>query len=130
MTSPNPTDEIRVIVVDDDAIVRDSLTSILGSQDDLTIVATATNGAEAVDLVHERRVDVVLMDVQMPVLGGVEATSRILQATSDTRVLLLTTFDDDTFLDSGIAAGASGFLLKTTRPAEIASGDAERGHNR
>ena len=57
----------------------------------------------------------------MPVLGGVEATSRILQATSDTRVLLLTTFDDDTFLDSGIAAGASGFLLKTTRPAEIAS---------
>ena len=121
MTSPNPTDEIRVIVVDDDAIVRDSLTSILGSQDDLTIVAIATNGAEAVDLVHERRVDVVLMDVQMPVLGGVEATSRILQATSDTRVLLLTTFDDDTFLDSGIAAGASGFLLKTTRPAEIAS---------
>lgn len=121
MTSPNPTDEIRVIVVDDDAIVRHSLASILGSQDDLTIVATATNGAEAVDLVHERRVDVVLMDVQMPVLGGVEATSRILQATSDTRVLLLTTFDDDTFLDSGIAAGASGFLLKTARPAEIAS---------
>lgn len=53
MTSPNPTDEIRVIVVDDDAIVRHSLASILGSQDDLTIVATATNGAEAVDLVHE-----------------------------------------------------------------------------
>ena len=71
-------------------------------------------------LVHARTVDVVLMDVQMPVLDGVAATSRILALGGGTRVLLLTTFDDDSFLDGGLAAGASGFLLKTTPPGRIA----------
>ena len=120
MTQQNPAGTIRVIVVDDDAIVRETLSSILDSEPDIDVIATADNGAEAVALVHERTVDVALMDIQMPVLDGVEATSRIRKTSERTRVLLLTTFDEDTFLDGGIAAGASGFLLKTTHSSEIA----------
>ena len=111
MTQQNPAGTIRVIVVDDDAIVRETLSSILDSEPDIDVIATADNGAEAVALVHERTVDVALMDIQMPVLDGVEATSRIRKTSERTRVLLLTTFDEDTFLDGGIAAGASGFLV-------------------
>ena len=70
MTQQDPTGTIRVIVVDDDAIVRETLSSLLGSEADIDVIATATNGAEAVRLVHERTVDVVLMDIQMPVLEG------------------------------------------------------------
>ena len=110
----------RIIIVDDDPIVREVLTTALGSNPDIEVIATAANGAEAVDVVHARAVDVVLMDVQMPVLDGVAATSRILALGGGTRVLLLTTFDDDSFLDGGLAAGASGFLLKTTPPERIA----------
>ena len=116
-SSPRTT---RIIIVDDDPIVREVLTTALGSETDIEVIATAANGAEAVDVVHARTVDVVLMDVQMPVLDGVAATSRILALGGGTRVLLLTTFDDDSFLDGGLAAGASGFLLKTTPPGRIA----------
>ena len=116
-SSPRTT---RIIIVDDDPIVREVLTTALGSETDIEVIATAANGAEAVDVVHARTVDVVLMDVQMPVLDGVAATSRILALGGGTRVLLLTTFDDDSFLDGGLAAGASGFLLKTTPPERIA----------
>ena len=116
-SSPRTT---RIIIVDDDPIVREVLTSALGSETDIEVVAVVANGAEAVDVVHARTVDVVLMDVQMPVLDGVAATSRILALGGGTGVLLLTTFDDDSFLDGGLAAGASGFLLKTTPPGRIA----------
>ena len=116
-SSPRTT---RIIIVDDDPIVREVLTTALGSETDIEVIATAANGAEAVDVVHARTVDVVLMDVQMPVLDGVAATSRILALGGGTKVLLLTTFDDDSFLDGGLAAGASGFLLKTTPPERIA----------
>ena len=114
------TASIRLLIADDDPIVREVLTSALGSETDIEVVAVVANGAEAVDVVHARTVDVVLMDVQMPVLDGVAATSRILALGGGTRVLLLTTFDDDSFLDGGLAAGASGFLLKTTPPGRIA----------
>ena len=110
----------RIIVVDDDPIVREVLTTALGSNPDIEVVAVVANGAEAVDVVHARTVDVVLMDVQMPVLDGVAATSRILALGGGTRVLLLTTFDDDALREDGLAAGASGFLLKTTPPERIA----------
>ena len=116
-SSPRTT---RIIVVDDDPIVREVLTTALGSTPDIEVIATAANGAEAVDVVHARAVDVVLMDVQMPVLDGVAATSRILALGGGTRVLLLTTFDDDALREDGLAAGASGFLLKTTPPERIA----------
>ena len=110
----------RIIVVDDDPIVREALTTALGSETDIEVVAVVANGAEAVDVVHAHTVDVVLMDVQMPVLDGVAATSRILALGGGTRVLLLTTFDDDALREDGLAAGASGFLLKTTPPERIA----------
>ena len=116
-SSPRTT---RIIIVDDDSIVREVLTSALGSETDIEVVAVVANGAEAVDVVHARTVDVVLMDVQMPVLDGVAATSRILALGGGTRVLLLTTFDDDALREDGLAAGASGFLLKTTPPEQIA----------
>ena len=108
-SSPRTT---RIIIVDDDPIVREVLTTALGSETDIEVIATAANGAEAVD--------VVLMDVQMPVLDGVAATSRILALGGGTGVLLLTTFDDDALREDGLAAGASGFLLKTTPPERIA----------
>ena len=122
-TSARPTSarRIRVALVDDDAVVRQALATVLGQLDDIVVVSTAVNGADGVALVRSHEIDVFLMDVQMPVLDGVAATARILAETTGTRVLLLTTFDDDTFLDSGLAAGASGFLLKTTPPEEIAS---------
>ena len=116
-SSPRTT---RIIIVDDDPIVREVLTTALGSETDIEVVAVVANGAEAVDVVHARTVDVVLMDVQMPVLDGVAATSRILALGGGTRVLLLTTFDDDALREDGLAAGASGFLLKTTPPERIA----------
>ena len=116
-SSPRTT---RIIIVDDDPIVREVLRTALGSETDIEVIATAANGAEAVDVVHARAVDVVLMDVQMPVLDGVAATSRILALGGGTGVLLLTTFDDDALREDGLAAGASGFLLKTTPPERIA----------
>ncbi|QKD78920.1 MULTISPECIES: response regulator transcription factor [Actinomyces] len=117
---PSATDrEIRIIVVDDDPIVRDAIASALRDAPGIEVVAMAENGADAVSIVHERTVDVVLMDVQMPVLDGVTATRRVREISPATSVLILTTFDDDTFLDGALAAGASGFLLKTTPPAEL-----------
>ena len=115
------TASIRLLIADDDPVVRETLPGLIVSAGpDIEVVAVVANGAEAVDVVHARTVDVVLMDVQMPVLDGVAATSRILALGGGTRVLLLTTFDDDSFLDGGLAAGASGFLLKTTPPEQIA----------
>ena len=115
------TASIRLLIADDDPVVRDTLPGLIVSAGpDIEVVAVVTNGAEAVDVVHARTVDVVLMDVQMPVLDGVAATSRILALGGGTRVLLLTTFDDDALREDGLAAGASGFLLKTTPPEQIA----------
>ncbi|WP_017177740.1 response regulator transcription factor [Actinomyces timonensis] len=113
--------DIRIIVVDDDPIVRDAIATALKGAPGIEVVATAENGADAVSIVHERTVDVVLMDVQMPILDGVTATRRVRDVSPATSVLILTTFDDDTFLDGGLAAGASGFLLKTTPSEELIS---------
>ena len=115
------TASIRLLIADDDPVVRETLPGlIVSARPDIEVVAVVANGAEAVDVVHARTVDVVLMDVQMPVLDGVAATSRILALGGGTRVLLLTTFDDDALREDGLAAGASGFLLKTTPPERIA----------
>jgi DNA-binding NarL/FixJ family response regulator len=125
---------IRVLVVDDQDVVRAGFTALLETQPDIHVVAGAANGAEAVDLTTERRPDVVLMDVRMPVLDGLEATRRICTAAGTTvgpRILILTTFDLDEYVYDALNAGASGFLLKDA-PAEtlfeavrvIAAGDA------
>jgi DNA-binding NarL/FixJ family response regulator len=105
---------IRVLLADDQELVREGFARLLRDVDDVEVVGQAANGAEAVDLVRTAAVDVVLMDVRMPVMDGVEATSRITTASSDVRVLVLTTFDLDEEVHRALLAGASGFMLKDT----------------
>lgn len=110
---------IRVLLADDDALVRSGLSLMLGGSPDLTIVGEATNGQEAIDRLTEVDVDVVLMDIRMPVLDGLEATTRILAKPNAPRIIILTTFDADEYVVRALAAGATGFLLKDTPPADI-----------
>jgi DNA-binding NarL/FixJ family response regulator len=121
----------RVMVVDDHPVFRAGLCAILDAAPDLTVVAEATTGLEAVELAAETRPDLVLMDLHMPDLGGVEATRRILADAPDTRVLVLTMIDQQAALAAALRAGARGYLLKGADRAEVlravravASGDA------
>ena len=100
-----------VLLVDDQQLVRSGFSLILSVEDDITVVGEAADGAEAVRLAHDLRPDVVLMDVQMPVMDGIAATSRIVED-GLSKVVILTTFDRDDYVFAGLAAGASGFLLK------------------
>ncbi|MBW3663275.1 MAG: response regulator transcription factor [Actinobacteria bacterium] len=112
---------IRVLIADDQALVRGGLHMILSSQPDIDVVALAENGHEAVTLTKETAPDVVLMDVRMPMMDGLEATRRILaNPGTGTRVVMLTTFDLDENVYDALSAGASGFLLKETRPEVLA----------
>ena len=107
------TGKIRVLVADDQELIRDGLASILVGQEDLEVVGTAADGAEAVRLVRELRPDVTLMDVRMPGTDGLEATRQLLaDQPPPTRVVVLTTFDEDDLVVSALRLGASGFLLK------------------
>ena len=109
---------IRTLVADDQQVVREGFAALLGTQEDMTVVASAADGAEAVTLSAEHRPDVVLMDVRMPVMDGIEATRQIAAATENgPRILILTTFDLDDYVYDALQAGASGFLLKDV-PAE------------
>ncbi len=110
---------IEVVVVDDQDMVRAGFAALLNAQPDITVVGQAANGAEALTVCAETTPDVVLMDVRMPVLDGVEATRRL--AGTDTRVLMLTTFDIDDYVYAALRAGASGFLLKDATPEELVS---------
>jgi DNA-binding NarL/FixJ family response regulator len=121
---------IRVLVADDQHLIRAGLRGIVDTADDLTVIAEANTGLQAVDLARRERPDVVLMDIRMPTMDGLEAT-RLITASTDVRVLILTTFDLDDYVYQALRAGASGFLLKDTPPADllaairvIASGDA------
>jgi DNA-binding NarL/FixJ family response regulator len=111
-----------VLVVDDHALQRLGFRMLLESQDDLAVVGEADSGVRAVRMVDELRPDVVLMDVRMPGMDGIEATRRIVAAGGRTRVLILTTFDMDEYAYSGLRAGASGFLVKDALPADLLSG--------
>jgi len=124
---------VRIVLADDQALLRKGFRMILEAEADLEIVGEAADGADAVRLVELYQPDVVLMDVRMPVLDGIEATRAITAATpgDETRVLILTTFDLDEYAFSALRAGASGFLLKDVPPAElvaairtVANGDA------
>jgi DNA-binding NarL/FixJ family response regulator len=113
------TDAVRVVVADDQALVRTGFRMIL-TADGIDVVAEAATGAEAIDAVRRTRPDVVLMDIRMPVLDGLEATRRILAADTEApRILMLTTFDVDEYVYAALAAGASGFLLKDVAPEQL-----------
>jgi len=112
---------IKVLIVDDQALLRGSFRVLVDLAPDLTTVAEAGTGVEAVALAREHRPDVVLMDVRMPEMDGIEATRRICgdAATAGSRVLILTTFDLDEYVYAALRAGASGFLLKDTPPGDL-----------
>ena len=111
---------IRVLLADDQALVREGFAMILDAQEDIEVVGSASDGAEAVALVRELSPDVVLMDIRMPAVDGIEATRRLLDgAGSRTRVLILTTFDLDEYVYDALKAGASGFLLKDVPRAQL-----------
>jgi len=122
---------IRVLLVDDQELVRSGLRMIIDASDDVSVVGEAANGADALALLARVPADVVLMDVRMPVMDGVETTRRLTESGSPVHVLVLTTFDLDEYAFSALKAGASGFLLKDARPEDllaairsVANGDA------
>jgi DNA-binding NarL/FixJ family response regulator len=110
---------IRVLVADDQPLVRTGFRMILEERPDLELVGEAANGEEAVALARQLDPDVILMDVRMPGVDGVEATRRLIDADARARILVLTTFDLDEYVYAAIRAGASGFLLKDVEPAEL-----------
>ncbi|MCT2182173.1 response regulator transcription factor [Brevibacterium casei] len=110
---------IRVLLVDDQSMVRTGFRTILESEDDIVVVGEAENGQEAVDRALELSPDVICMDVQMPVMDGLAATAEIVRRGAAGAVLMLTTFDRDDFLFDALAAGASGFLLKTAEAEQL-----------
>jgi DNA-binding NarL/FixJ family response regulator len=110
---------IRIIVVDDQEIVCQGLTTILNNDPLIKVIATANDGLEALRLVEELQPDLVLMDLKMPELNGIQTTQRIRQRFPQVRVLVLTTYDDDEWLFDAIRAGAAGYLLKDTPSADL-----------
>ena len=112
------TDRIRVVLVDDHSMMRTAFRTILELHD-IDVVGEAANGREAVAVVVRERPDVVLMDIRMPDLDGLEATRQIHTVVPDTRVLVLTTFDDDELVDTALSIGVAGFLLKNSTPEEV-----------
>ncbi|MCM0639546.1 response regulator [Cellulomonas wangsupingiae] len=111
----------RVLLVDDQALIRMGFRMLIESADDLEVVGEAQDGQSAIEQAAALRPDVVLMDVRMPGVNGIDATARIVEAQPDVRVLVLTTFDLDEYAFAALRAGASGFLLKDAAPAELAA---------
>ncbi|QIX26019.1 response regulator transcription factor [Nocardioides sp. JQ2195] len=110
---------IRVLIVDDDPLVRSALALMIGGQADIDVIGEAPDGSEAIGLARRRSPDVVLMDIRMPVLNGLDATRQLQTWEHPPRVIVLTTFDADDYVLEALSAGADGFLLKDTPPAEI-----------
>jgi DNA-binding NarL/FixJ family response regulator len=113
---------IKVLVVDDEALLRTAFSSLIEAEDDLEVVGTAADGQQAADLAARLAPQVIVMDIRMPVMDGIEATRRITRARSGSRVLILTTFDLDAYVFEALRAGASGFALKSRPPEELLSG--------
>ena len=110
---------IRVLLVDDQSLVRSGFRMLIDSEDDMQVVGEASDGAAALQLLRGTAADVILMDIRMPVMDGVEATKRIVAAGVPAKVLVLTTFDLDEYVFAALKAGASGFLLKDARPGDL-----------
>ena len=112
-------EKIAVMLVDDQQLFREGMVILIDAIEDLTIVGEAANGQEAIELYAELRPDVVLMDVQMPDMNGLEATRRIIAQDPEAKILILTTFDDDEYVFEGLRAGAVGYLLKAMSSDEL-----------
>jgi RNA polymerase sigma factor (sigma-70 family) len=110
---------VRVLLVDDDDLMRAGLRAVLSSDDTLTVVGEGADGRGSVDLVRASEPDIVLMDVRMPDLDGISATREILAVSPEVKVVILTTFEEDDYIFGALRAGASGFLLKRTKPEEL-----------
>jgi DNA-binding NarL/FixJ family response regulator len=110
---------VRVLLVDDDDLMRAGLRSVLASEESIEVVGESADGREAIAAARKLRPDVVLMDIRMPELDGISATSELLSTSPDVRVVVLTTFEDDEYVFGALSAGASGFLLKRTRPEDL-----------
>jgi DNA-binding NarL/FixJ family response regulator len=111
-----------VLLADDQELMRMGFRMVIDTQPDMSIAGEASNGREAIDAVKKLKPDVVLMDVRMPEMDGVHATQQIIASDSDARIIILTTFDLDEYVYAALRAGASGFLLKDTPPADLLSG--------
>ena len=111
--------EIRILIAEDQQLVRRAFTSMLSLEPDIKVVAQAADGAEAIQLARQWRPDIVLMDLQMPRVGGIGAIKRILEDVPDTRIIVLTTFDTDDMVFEAISAGAHAYLLKDSNESEI-----------
>lgn len=116
--------DIRILLVDDESLIRAGLRAILDAEPDMAVVGEAADGAEAVPQVNRLRPDVILMDVRMPAVDGIQATRHILETAPGPapRVIVVTTFENDEYVYDALRAGASGFLLKRARPEEIVQG--------
>ena len=110
---------VRVVIADDQAMVRAGFRSLLNDEPDIEVVGEAGNGEQAVDAVVRFKPDVALIDIRMPIMDGLEATRRIVESGSATRIIILTTFDLDEYVYNGLRAGASGFLLKEASPEQL-----------
>ncbi|MGH2456105.1 MAG: response regulator [Candidatus Limnocylindria bacterium] len=110
---------IRVLLVDDQTLVRTGFRLILGSEPGIEVIGDATDGAEAVEIARRQRPDVALMDIRMPRMDGLEATRRMAKASPSTRVVILTTYDLDEYVFDALRAGASGFILKDAPPEQL-----------
>jgi DNA-binding NarL/FixJ family response regulator len=110
---------VRVLIIDDDDLMRAGLKSVLASDESVQVVGEIGDGREAVQSTREHRPDIVLMDIRMPGLDGIAATREVLACSPDVKVVMLTTFEDDDYIFGALNVGASGFLLKRTRPEEL-----------
>ncbi|MFF1277550.1 response regulator [Streptomyces marokkonensis] len=112
-------ESIRVVVVDDQPLIRAGFSMVLTAQDDIEVVGEAENGADALELLRRARADVVIMDIRMPVMDGIQATEQLMLRDDPPRILVLTTFDNDDDAFAALRAGASGFLLKNAPAADV-----------
>jgi DNA-binding NarL/FixJ family response regulator len=113
---------VRVLIVDDDDLMRAGLRAVLSSDESVLVVGEAADGGDAIEVARHLSPDVVLMDVRMPGVDGIEATGGVLAAVPAAKVVILTTFEDDDYVFGALSAGASGFLLKRTRPEDLIAG--------
>lgn len=113
---------IRLVIVDDDILIRESLKIIIGIDEEIEVVATLENGKECIDFLSENKVDIVLLDMRMPIMNGEEVLSEIRRRKINVKVIILTTFDEENLISSAIKYNSNGYLLKSSKPDKIISG--------